>query len=54
MDNIISNVNSIYTNGTYASGSGNSLEDKIVRIEDMIPTEIPSARPAALSSSIIS
>ena len=32
MDNIISNVNSIYTNGTYASGTGNSLEDKIVRI----------------------
>ena len=29
MDNIISNVNSIYTNGTYASGTGNSLEDKI-------------------------
>lgn len=29
MDNIISNVNSIYTNGTYASGTGNSLEHKI-------------------------
>ena len=36
MDNIISNVNSIYTNGTYASGTGNSLEDKINNKIDII------------------
>lgn len=29
MDSIISNINSVYTNGTYASGSTSSLENKL-------------------------
>ncbi len=29
MDSIISNINSVYTNGTYASGGTSSLENKL-------------------------
>ena len=33
MDNIISNVNSIYTNGTYASGTGNDGQIRLPKME---------------------
>lgn len=53
MDNIISNVNSIYTNGTYASGTGNSLEDKINN-KDLSKQQMMNSWKSAKISRVIS